>query len=60
MSGALSATTNQVSWLYSGAKDTQAMIDLVEILFNQYPFTSRIFDLGCRFLAQIRIACGVA
>jgi hypothetical protein len=43
MSGALNATTNQVSWLYSGAKDTQAMIDLVEILFNQHPFTSRIY-----------------
>jgi hypothetical protein len=43
MSGALSATTNQVSWLYSSAKDTQAMIDLVEVLFNQHPFTSRIY-----------------
>lgn len=43
MSGALSATTNQVSWLYSSAKDTQAMIDLIEILFNQHPFTSRIY-----------------
>jgi len=36
MSGALNATTNQVSWLYSSAKDTQAMIDLIEILFNQH------------------------
>lgn len=43
MSGALNATTNQVSWLYSSAKDTQAMIDLVEILFNQHPFASRIY-----------------
>jgi len=43
MSGALSATTNQVSWLYSSAKDTQAMIDLIEILFNQHPFTSRMY-----------------
>ena len=43
MSGALNATTNQVSWLYSNAKDTQAMIDLIEILFNQHPFTSRIY-----------------
>ena len=42
MSGALNATLNQVSWLYSSAKDTQAMIDLIEILFNQHPFTSRI------------------
>ena len=43
MSGALNTTTNQVSWLYSSAKDTQAMIDLIEILFNQHPFTSRIY-----------------
>ena len=43
MSGALNATTNQVSWLYSSAKDTQAMIELIEILFNQHPFTSRIY-----------------
>lgn len=43
MSGALNATLNQVSWLYSSAKDTQAMIDLIEILFNQHPFTSRIY-----------------
>jgi DDE superfamily endonuclease len=43
MSGGLNATTNQVSWLYSSTKDTQAMIDLIEILFNQHPFTSRIY-----------------
>jgi len=43
MSGALNATTNQVSWIYSSAKDTQAMIDLIEILFNQHPLTSRIY-----------------
>jgi DDE superfamily endonuclease len=43
MSGALNAKTNQVGWLYSSAKDTQAMIDLVEILFNQYPVLSRIY-----------------
>ena len=43
MSGALNATANQVSWLYSSAKDTQAMIDVIEILFNQHPLTSRIY-----------------
>ena len=43
MSGALNATTNQVSWLYSSAKDTQAIIDLIELPFNQYPFASRIY-----------------
>ncbi len=41
--GALSATTNQVTWLYGDAKDTTAMIDLAEILFNQYQDKSRIF-----------------
>jgi transposase len=43
MSGVLNAATNQVSWLYSSTKDTQAMIDLIEVLFNQHPFTSRIY-----------------
>jgi hypothetical protein len=41
--GALSATTNQVTWLYGDAKDTAAMIDLAEILFNQYHDKSRMF-----------------
>ena len=36
MAAALSATTNQVTWFYSAAKDTTAMMDLIEILFNQY------------------------
>lgn len=36
MSGALSATTNQVTWVYGRAKDTAAMIDLMELLYNQY------------------------
>ena len=35
MSGALSATTNQVTWVYGRAKDTTAMIDLMELLYNQ-------------------------
>lgn len=35
MSGALSATTNQVTWVYGRAKDTTAMIDLMEVLYNQ-------------------------
>jgi hypothetical protein len=41
--GALSATTNQVTWLYGDAKDTTAMVDLLEILFNQYHGRSRLF-----------------
>ena len=40
---ALSATTNQVTWLYGDAKDTAAMIDLVELLFNQYHDKSRLY-----------------
>jgi transposase len=36
MSGALSATTNQVTWIYGRAKDTAAMIDLMELLYNQF------------------------
>ena len=43
MAGALSATTNQVTWLYSPRKDTQSMIDLIEILFNKHAEASRIF-----------------
>lgn len=43
MAAALSATTNQVTWLYGPKKDSQAMIDLIEILFNQYPKATRIY-----------------
>lgn len=43
MSAALSATMNQVTWLYAPAKDTQAMIDLIEVLFNQHPAASKIY-----------------
>lgn len=43
MAGALSATTNQVTWIYGTSKDSCAMIDLIEILFNQYPAASRLY-----------------
>lgn len=43
MSAALNATKNQVTWLYSRAKDTTAMIDLIEILFNQHPTAKTIY-----------------
>ncbi len=43
LSGALSATTNQVTWIYGNSKDTLSMIDLIEILFNQYHDARRIF-----------------
>lgn len=41
--GALSATTNQMTWFYSRSKDTASMIDLLEILFNQHFDKSRIY-----------------
>ena len=34
--GALSATTNQVTWFYGKSKDSAGIIDLAETLFNQY------------------------
>jgi len=43
MSGALSATTNQVTWIYGRAKDTAAMIDLIELLYNQYFSASKLY-----------------
>lgn len=43
MAGALSATTNQVTWFYCPSKDSAAMIDLAEILFNQYSHMRRIY-----------------
>ena len=41
--GALSATANQVTWCYGKSKDITAMIDLIEILFNQYHEKSKLF-----------------
>lgn len=41
--GALSATTNQITWFYGNTKDSAGMIDLVEILFNQYHHKSKIY-----------------
>ncbi|MCF8169307.1 MAG: IS630 family transposase [Rhodoferax sp.] len=43
MSGALSATSNQVTWIYGRAKDTLAMIDLMELLYNQYHSASKLY-----------------
>lgn len=40
---ALSATTNQVTWVYDSAKDTSGMIDLVELLSNQHHDKSRLY-----------------
>jgi transposase len=43
MYGALSATTNQVTWFYGNTKDSTGIIDLAEILFNQYRAKSKIY-----------------
>ena len=41
--GALSATTNQVTWIFGKSKDSASIIDLIEILFNQYHDKKTIF-----------------
>src|SRR5262249_60176506 len=41
--GALSATSNQVTWFYGKSKDSTGIIDLGEILFNQYHAKSKIY-----------------
>ena len=41
--GALSATTNEVTWFYGDTKDSAGMVDLAEILFNQYHNKSKIY-----------------
>jgi transposase len=43
MAGALNAITNQVTWVYARSKDTSAMIDLIEILFNQHKSASKLY-----------------
>ena len=41
--GALSATTNQVTWFYGKSKDSAGIIDLTEMLFNRYHSKSKIY-----------------
>ena len=43
LSGALSATTNQIYWIYGKTKDTRAMIDLIEILYNRFYQKTKIY-----------------
>jgi transposase len=43
MSGALSATTNQVTWAYGSAKGTTAIIDLLELLYNQFFSATKLY-----------------
>jgi transposase len=40
---ALSATTNQLTWLFEPSKNTGAMINLLEILYNQHHTKSRLY-----------------
>jgi transposase len=40
---ALSATTNQLTWFYGNTKDSEGIVDLIEILYNQHHGMSRIF-----------------
>lgn len=41
--GALSATTNQMTWCFVQSKDSRAMVDLIEILFNQHRDKTRLY-----------------
>jgi len=43
LSGALNATTNQMTWCFGDSKDTNAMIDLMELLFNQYHDKKKLY-----------------
>lgn len=40
---ALSATTNQMTWIFSRSKDTLSIIDLIELLFNQHEEKKTIY-----------------
>lgn len=40
---ALSATTNQMTWAFAKSKDTCSMMDLLEILYNQYQTHSKLY-----------------
>jgi transposase len=41
--GALSATTNQIAWVFGKSKDTWSIIELIELLFNQYSDKSKLY-----------------
>ncbi len=40
---ALSATTNQVTWHFLESKDSHAMMDMIEILYNQYHTQAKLY-----------------
>jgi transposase len=43
LTGALSATTNQMTWIYGLSKNTTTIIDLLEILFNQHSSAAKLY-----------------
>jgi transposase len=43
LAGALSATTNHLTWCYVQSKDTTAMIDLIELLFNEHRDKTKLY-----------------
>jgi len=43
MCAALSATTNQVTWAYGSARNTAAIIDLLELLYNQFFSATKLY-----------------
>jgi len=40
---ALSATTNQITWHFLESKDSHAMMDMIEVLYNQYPTKAKLY-----------------
>ena len=40
---AVSATTNQVTWCFLQSKDSRAMMDMIEILYNQYYTKTKLY-----------------
>jgi transposase len=43
LAASLSATTNQLTWMFVTSKDTLSMIGLLEVLYNQYHANSKLF-----------------
>jgi transposase len=41
--GALSATTNQIAWQFLESKDSHAMMDMIEVLYNQYYTKAKLY-----------------
>jgi transposase len=41
--GALSAISNQMTWGFIGTKDSAAMLDMIEILYNQHVDKTRLY-----------------